>query len=62
LLKKNGVASREVPLLAPKSFRKWYEAYKDQLEKRSFINGKVYLFCDEFTIIMMSSGVDALNC
>jgi hypothetical protein len=58
-----GVASkREVPLLAPKSFRKWYEAYKDQLEKRSFI-GKVYLFCDEFTNYYdVQVGVDALNC
>jgi FAD/FMN-containing dehydrogenase/Fe-S oxidoreductase len=58
-----GVASkREVPLLAQKSFRKWYEAYKSQSEKRSFINGKVYLFCDEFTNYYdVQVGIDAFE-
>jgi FAD/FMN-containing dehydrogenase/Fe-S oxidoreductase len=58
-----GVApKREVPLLAPKSFRKWYEANKSRSEKRSFINGKVYLFCDEFTNYYdVSVGIDAFE-
>jgi FAD/FMN-containing dehydrogenase/Fe-S oxidoreductase len=62
LVKKGmGVASkREVPLLAPKSFRKWYEANKSKSEKRSFINGKLYLFCDEFTNYYdVQVGIDA---
>jgi FAD/FMN-containing dehydrogenase/Fe-S oxidoreductase len=61
--KRMGIASkREVPLLAPKSFRKWYEAYKTRSEKRSFINGKVYLFCDEFTNYYdVQVGIDAFE-
>jgi FAD/FMN-containing dehydrogenase/Fe-S oxidoreductase len=61
--KRMGVASkREVPLLAPKSFRKWYQANKSQSEKRLFINGKVYLFCDEFTNYYdVSVGIDAFE-
>lgn len=62
LVKKGmGVASkREVPLLAPKSFRKWYEANKPKAEKQLFINGKLYLFCDEFTNYYdVQVGIDA---
>lgn len=62
LVKKGmGVAAkREVPLLAPKSFRKWYEANKPKAEKHLFINGKLYLFCDEFTNYYdVQVGIDA---
>ena len=49
LVKKGlGVAlKREVPLLAPKSFRNWLETNKPS--KASVGNRQVYLFCDEFT-------------
>jgi Fe-S oxidoreductase len=58
-----GIASkREVPLLASKSFRKWHEANKPQSEKRDFPNGKVYLFCDEFTNYYdVQVGIDAFE-
>jgi Fe-S oxidoreductase len=58
-----GIASkREVPLLASKSFRKWHEANKPQSEKRGFPNGKVYLFCDEFTNYYdVQVGIDAFE-
>jgi FAD/FMN-containing dehydrogenase/Fe-S oxidoreductase len=51
LVKKSmGIAAeRQVPLLAPTTFRKWYEKNKKAAEIHSFKNGKVYLFCDEFT-------------
>jgi Fe-S oxidoreductase len=53
---------REVPLLAPKSFRKWHEANKSQSENRLFINGRVYLFCDEFTNYYdVQVGIDAFE-
>jgi hypothetical protein len=46
--KSMGIApKREVPLLAKTTFRKWYESNKSK--NGSFVNGKVYLFCDEFT-------------
>ncbi len=56
-----GVAPRrEVPLLAPKTFRKWYEQNKSSAQGGSFVNGKVYLFCDEFTNYYdVSVGIDA---
>lgn len=56
-----GVApKREVPLLAPKTFRKWYEKNKSKAQSDSFVNGKVYLFCDEFTNYYdVSVGIDA---
>lgn len=48
--KSMGIASeRQVPLLAPKSFKKWYNTAKKRTQSNSFANGKVYLFCDEFT-------------
>jgi Fe-S oxidoreductase len=62
LVKKGmGVApKREVPLLAPKTLRKWYEKNKSKAQSDSFVNGKVYLFCDEFTNYYdVSVGIDA---
>ncbi|PRZ22877.1 FAD-binding and (Fe-S)-binding domain-containing protein [Flavobacterium granuli] len=45
-----GIApKRQVPLLAPTTFRKWHERNKKPAATHSFANGKVYLFCDEFT-------------
>jgi FAD/FMN-containing dehydrogenase/Fe-S oxidoreductase len=64
LVKKSmGIASkREVPLLAPKSFRKWYEKNKTNSGQTTFVNGKVYLFCDEFTNYYdVSVGIDAFE-
>ena len=59
--KSMGIASkREVPLLAPKTFRKWYEKNWNQAPSESFVNGKVCLFCDEFTNFYdVSVGIDA---
>lgn len=62
LVKKSmGIASkREVPLLAPMTFRKWYEKNRNQAPSDSFVNGKVCLFCDEFTNYYdVSVGIDA---
>ena len=62
LVKKGmGVASkREVPLLAPKTFRKWIESNK--IKTASYVNGKLYLFCDEFTNYYdVSVGIDAFE-
>ena len=64
LVKKGmGVApKREVPLLAPKSFRKWLESNKSKTFNNSFVNGKVYLFCDEFTNYYdVQVGIDAFE-
>ena len=56
-----GVASkREVPLLAPKTFRKWIDNNKSNYKANSFNKGKLYLFCDEFTNYYdVSVGIDA---
>ena len=62
LVKKSmGIApKRQVPLLAPTTFRKWYEKNKRTALNTSFENGKVYLFCDEFTNYYdVSVGIDA---
>ncbi|MFV8465845.1 FAD-binding and (Fe-S)-binding domain-containing protein [Flavobacterium sp. LB1P62] len=62
LVKKSmGIApKREVPLLALTSFRKWYKKNKSKEPCDSFVNGKVYLFCDEFTNFYdVSVGIDA---
>jgi len=62
LVKKSmGIApKRQVPLLAPKTFKKWYEKNRKSAETNSFKNGKVYLFCDEFTNYYdVSVGIDA---
>ncbi|WP_367769229.1 FAD-binding protein [Flavobacterium sp. WC2421] len=64
LVKKGmGVApKREVPLLAPKSFRKWLESNKSKNNNNSFVNGKVFLFCDEFTNYYdVQVGIDAFE-
>ena len=59
--KSMGIApKREVPLLAPKTFRKWYEKNWNQEASETFINGKVCLFCDEFTNFYdVQVGIDA---
>jgi hypothetical protein len=56
-----GVAEkREVPLLAKKTFRKWLNENKPK--KASFTNGKVVLFCDEFTNYYdVNVGIDAFE-
>ena len=56
-----GIASkREVPLLAPTTFRKWYEKNRIKSQSDLLKNGKVYLFCDEFTNYYdVSVGIDA---
>ena len=61
--KSMGVApKREVPLLAKITFRKWYENHQSKAHKQSFPNGKVYLFCDEFTNYYdVSVGIDAFE-
>jgi len=62
LVKKTmGIATqRQVPLLASKSFRNWYKKNKKPIGNNVFENGKVYLFCDEFTNFYdVSVGIDA---
>ncbi|RED19077.1 hypothetical protein BD847_4098 [Flavobacterium cutihirudinis] len=62
LVKKSmGIApKRQVPLLAPATFRKWYAKNRKLAENNSFANGKVYLFCDEFTNYYdVQVGIDA---
>lgn len=58
--KKMGIApQRVVPHLAPKTFRKWLDKNHKELEEGSFPNGKVILFCDEFTNFYdVSVGID----
>ncbi|WP_310557923.1 FAD-linked oxidase C-terminal domain-containing protein [Flavobacterium sp.] len=59
-----GVATqREVPLLAKTTFRKWYkDECKSQEPRAKIQNGKVYLFCDEFTNYYdVSVGIDAFE-
>ena len=62
LVKKSmGIApKREVPLLAKTTFRKWYkDEFKSQELRAKSQNGKVYLFCDEFTNYYdVSVGID----
>jgi FAD/FMN-containing dehydrogenase/Fe-S oxidoreductase len=56
-----GVAvKREVPLLAKQTFRKWYKANHSSKKNATPTNGKVYLFCDEFTDYYdVQVGIDA---
>ncbi|SEG48138.1 FAD-binding and (Fe-S)-binding domain-containing protein [Flavobacterium urumqiense] len=56
-----GIASkREIPLLAKMTLRKWIEKNKSKQLANSFTNGKLYLFCDEFTNYYdVSVGIDA---
>ncbi len=59
-----GIApKREVPLLSKITFRKWYENNsKGKGNSNDNINGKVYLFCDEFTNYYdVSVGIDAFE-
>lgn len=45
-----GVASeRSIPALVSLTTRKWYDKNKRRFESKSSINGKIYLFLDEFT-------------
>jgi FAD/FMN-containing dehydrogenase/Fe-S oxidoreductase len=59
--KSMGIApKREVPLLAKQTFRKWYDKNSENEINRVFKNGKVFLFCDEFTNYYdVSVGIDA---
>ena len=62
LVKKSmGIApERQVPLLAKKTFRKWYENNKSK--STDFPNGKLYLFVDEFTNYYdVNIGIDAFE-
>ncbi len=62
LVKKSmGIApERQVPLLAKKTFRKWYENNKPK--SADFPNGKLYLFVDEFTNYYdVNIGIDAFE-
>ena len=58
--KKMGIAPlRVVPHLAPKTFRKWLDKNHKELEAGECPNGKVILFCDEFTNFYdVSVGID----
>lgn len=59
-----GVApKREVPLLAKTTFRNWYnEKTSSNDNSHGIFNGKVYLFCDEFTNYYdVSVGIDAFE-
>lgn len=60
--KSMGIASkRVVPHLAKITFRNWYENRKIE-KKHKPVNGKVYLFCDEFTNYYdVSVGIDAFE-
>jgi len=62
LVKKSmGIApERQVPLLAKKTFRKWYENNKPAIS--DFPNGQLYLFVDEFTNYYdVNIGIDAFE-
>ncbi|QLC65728.1 FAD-binding protein [Flavobacterium sp. LPB0248] len=62
LVKKTmGIApERQVPLLAKKTFRKWYENNKPK--NGDFTNGQLYLFVDEFTNYYdVNIGIDAFE-
>lgn len=58
-----GIASkREVPHLAKTTFKNWYENHESKAHKHAFPNGKVYLFCDEFTNYYdVSVGIDTFE-
>lgn len=62
LIKKGmGIAAeRSVPALAPKTFRHWLA--KNKPVQTSFPNGKLFLFCDEFTNYYdVQVGIDAFE-
>jgi hypothetical protein len=56
-----GIApKRQVPLLAPQTFRKWID--KQERTQSEFLKGKLYLFIDEFTNYYdVQVGIDAFE-
>ncbi len=58
-----GIApERSLPTLEKTTLRSWYKKNKSQLHKGTKKQGKVYLFCDEFTNFYdVSVGIDALE-
>jgi FAD/FMN-containing dehydrogenase/Fe-S oxidoreductase len=55
-------AEREVPLLAKKTFSRWYADFQSKNKNNNFPNGKVYLFNDEFTNYYdVNIGIDAFE-
>ncbi len=58
-----GIApERSLPILQKTTLRSWYKKNKSRLHKGTKKQGKVYLFCDEFTNFYdVSVGIDALE-
>ncbi len=58
-----GIATkRSIPKLANKTLLKWYKQHKGRLSNGSKKNGKLYLFCDEFTNYYdVQVGIDAIE-
>jgi len=58
-----GIATkRSIPKLANKTLIKWYKQHKGRLSNGSKKNGKLYLFCDEFTNYYdVRVGIDAIE-
>ena len=58
-----GIATkRSIPKLASKTLIKWYKQHKVRLSNGSKKNGKLYLFCDEFTNYYdVQVGIDAIE-
>ena len=58
-----GIATkRSIPKLYKTTLKKWYKKNVNQLHSSKFKNGKVYLFCDEFTNFYdVTIGIDAIQ-
>ena len=58
-----GIANkRSIPKLHTTTLRNWYKRNYKTLQKNKFINGEVYLFCDEFTNFYdVTIGIDAIQ-
>ncbi|MBG7630314.1 MAG: FAD-binding oxidoreductase [Bacteroidetes bacterium] len=58
-----GIATeRSIPKLHKTTLRNWYKRNAEMLQKNEFRNGKVYLFCDEFTNYYdVTIGIDAIQ-
>jgi Fe-S oxidoreductase len=58
-----GIApKRSIPKLASKTLIKWYKQHKVRLSSANKKNGKLYLFCDEFTNYYdVQVGIDAIE-
>jgi len=58
-----GIATkRSIPKLYKTTLRKWYHNNYKNLHNRKFINGEVFLFCDEFTNYYdVTIGIDAIQ-